>query len=162
MHRLLASLTCFFVMSCKSDWNPTQIPENDEYAQELINPDWGFVEDHFGVEMPEALKQFYSAQESVLLADFDIETPIDVDSSPRIHIEAFSVIGDSPYFTVPGNERFLSIASDGGGGTYQFDPKEQDPEVYLYYVDGSGRFTTGMKLDEFLTAPRLETSLDDL
>lgn len=132
------------------------IPINEDFAQELLHPDWQLVENHFGVAMPECLKAFYADPEKVLVGDFDLETPKEVDGGHRIQVLTFTPINAHSTEAFEGFGRFLEIASDGGEGLYFFDPKEAGQEVYLFVMDGGDLFPTGLSLPQFLEAPRLE------
>jgi len=90
-----------------------------------------------------------------LQTTFDLATPVEVEGRRRIHVEFFDAIGSNSTEHFEGFERFLDIASDGGEGLYFIDPKASDPQVYLFVMDGYDLYPTGLKLSEFLTAPRL-------
>ncbi len=132
------------------------IPTTDDFAQDLLRPNWRLVEEHYGVIMPDLLKRFYSDPKSVLQCEFDLETPKEVEGGDRIHVLTFSRINESSIEPFPEFERFLEIASDGGEGLYFFDPKDPEPEVYLFVMDEYDLHPTGLTLRQFLEGPRLE------
>lgn len=132
--------------------------DHNEYHARLLNPMWELVESHFGCSIPAVLKSFYSDPGKVLQGGFDLRTPVDVDGADRIHIEDFSIIDESSTEHFEGFERFLEIASDGGEGLYFIDPRESDPEVHLFIMDGWDLHPTGLRLGGFLSDPRLEGS----
>lgn len=130
------------------------IPTADEFAHELLHPDWQLVEGHYGVPMPDLLKSFYADPNKVLQVDFDLETQ--VEGLRRIHVCTFTRINESSIEAFPGFERFLEVASDGEEGLYFFDPKDSEPEVYLFVMDGYDLHPTGLSLRQFLEGSRLE------
>jgi len=136
-----------------------------EYEEKLLHPDWVLVEKHFGVPMPQDLKDYYANPAKVLQEDFYLDTPIEVEGKKRIRVCFFSKIDKhSTEWTSDsreGLEIFLDIASDGGEGCYLIDPKEPDPEVHLFILDTWDLLPTGLKLSEFLSNPRLEEDLED-
>ena len=132
------------------------IPATDEFAHELLHPEWQLVERHYGVPMPDLLKSFYADPNKVLLCDFDLETPKPVDGLDRIHVCTFTPINESSIEAFPAFERFLEVASDGGEGLYFFDPKDSELEVFLFVMDGYDLHPTGLSLRQFLEGLRLE------
>jgi hypothetical protein len=132
------------------------IPTTDEFAHELLHPDWQLVEGHYGVPMPDLLKTFYADPNKVLQCDFDLETPKQVDGLHRIHVCTFTRINESSIEAFEGFERFLEIASDDGEGLYFFDPKVPEQQVYLFIMDGYDLHPTGLSLRQFLEGSRLE------
>ncbi len=132
------------------------IPATDEFAHELLHPEWQLVEGHYGISMPDMLKSFYADPNKVLQCEFDLETSGQIEGLHRIHVCTFTRINESSIQAFPGFERFLEIASDGGEGLYFFDPKDPEPEVYLFVMDGYDLHSTGLSLRHFLEGPRLE------
>lgn len=131
-------------------------PEEIEYTEKLLTPNWAVVEQHFNCTIPTILKEFYQEPESVLQSNYDLETPKEIEGYNRIHIECFSQISDFSIEHFEGFERFLDIASDGGAGIYFIDPKQTDIEVYLFIMDSYDLHPTGLTLIDFLTNQRLE------
>lgn len=127
------------------------IPESHQLAQELLNPDWPLVEQHFGVLMPPPLKEFYADRTKILQSRFDLESP----KYGRTHVWSFSTIDHGTIKFFEGYERFIDLASNGGEGSYFFDPKETNPQVYLYDTGDNELHPIGWTLSEFLNAPRL-------
>ncbi|MES2659197.1 MAG: SMI1/KNR4 family protein [Verrucomicrobiota bacterium] len=132
------------------------IPADAEFAQALLHPNWQLVEEHYGVTLPDSLKRFYADPNKVLQGEFDLETPREVEGGNRIHVQTFTRIDESSIEAFPGFERFLEIASDGGEGLYFFDPKDPEPEIYLFVMDGYDLHPTGLTLRQFLEGTRLE------
>lgn len=154
----LLLLAISFVAACdrrEPEFQPASTSSENPYAKLLMNPDWKRLEERFGVPMPVELKAFYGDPAKVLQENFDIKTTKSIAGDYSVHVEDFTPIGDADDVPIPGNERFLQFASDGGGGAYQFDPKEKDSEVIYYFVDGSDSYPTGLSLSQFLNAPRL-------
>jgi hypothetical protein len=123
-----------------------------------LHPDWQLVERHYGVTMPDLLKSFYADPNKVLQSDFDLETPNPVEGLHRIHVCTFTPINEGSIEAFPGFERFMEVASDGGEGLYFFDPKDSEPEVVLFVMDGYDLHPTGLSLRQVLESPRLEPS----
>lgn len=132
------------------------IPQSDEYAQRLLSPQWDLVEEHFGTTISSRLKEFYADPSRVLQSEFDLVTAKEVEGERTIHIQSSEPISSRSIEAFEGFERFMEIASDGGEGLYFIDPRESDPEVCLFVMDGYDLYPTGLSLSEFLTAPRLE------
>lgn len=137
---------------------PELIPQDDEYAQRLLNPRWDIVEDHFGGRVPQQLKDFYADPSRVLLVEYDLETT--ENGNPfegRLYVLSFDVIDED--ITTPYGEydKHIVLAHDEGDGLYLIEPTEEDPDVFYLYMNASGglRFT-GLCLSSFLSAPRLE------
>ena len=127
------------------------IPESHPLAQELLNPDWPLVERHFGCLMPPALKEFYADPTKILQSRFDLDAP----KYGRIHVWSFSTIDHRTIEFFEGYERFIDLASNGGEGSYFFDPKEPNPHVYMYDTGDNKLYPMGLTLSNFLGAPRL-------
>ncbi len=138
-----------------------KIPKTDPRALDLLNPEWRIIEDHFGVQMPSYLKQFYSEPDAVLVCKFDLKTPIEVEFGRRVHIEEFTAISKSTIEFFEGFERFIEFASDGGESLYFFDPKEADHPVYLFSMETYDLLPTGLNLKSFLSGKRLPQKFDE-
>ena len=157
--RLFLLLSISVIASCdrhEPEYKPASTSIEDPFAKVMMNPNWKRLEERFGVPMPAELKAFYGDPAKVLQENFDIKTVKSIERDYRVHVETFTPIGEADDVPIPGNESFLQIASDGGGGAYQFDPKESAPEVIYHFVDGDDSYPTGLSLSQFLNAPRLK------
>ena len=136
--------------------------ESDPYSQQLMHPNWQVVEAHFGVAMPQILKEYYADPAKILQEDYGLETPLEIEGKKRIRVYSFSPItARSISHFGPDFDRFLDIADDGGEAAYFIDPREQDPQVLLFSLETYDLFPTGLSLSEFLTNRRLEHQRDD-
>ena len=152
----IALLLLLAFAGCSKTPKMTSTPEDHEFAQSLLTPNWQLVETHFNSQIPQILKDYYSDPRAILQDNFDLKIPKEVEGYSTIHVEFFTPIDESSIGHFEGFERFLDIASDGGEGIYFIDPKEDDAEVFLFVMDGHDLHPTGLRLSEFLKNPRLE------
>lgn len=147
-------------MACDEPYQPAIIDPSDPAAKQILHPDWQLVEQHLGVAIPNDLKAFYTDSEKVLQEEFEVPIRKSIDGSTRfkVHVQIFCPIDKSSLDPLGGPEGFLRFASDGAGGYYQFKPGSNPCEVYYFFIQDQAIFPTGLTLQEFLLAPRLEPS----
>ncbi|TLD70535.1 SMI1/KNR4 family protein [Phragmitibacter flavus] len=122
--------------------------KNDDYTrrfqERLRSPDFASIEDHFNTSLPATLKDFYGG---VLVMEGCDLTINDEDWS----IAFFEPLdADSMRESWPGCERFVSIANDGCGNEYVFDPLDK-PHPILFHDHETGELdVVTHSLDEFM------------
>ena len=104
---------------------------NDEYSKRFLarlqSPDYKVVEDHFGVELPSLLKEFYSSP--LINGDYVVFS----DDGDEWDIAYFQPIDEeSTREGWPGMEPYLAIANDGCGNDYIIDPKSPPHAVKFH------------------------------
>ena len=124
------------------------------YEEQLVRPEWEIVEKHFDVQIPQILKEFYQDPSRILKFDFRLQTKEEVEDKYFIDVAGFRPVNADVICEIEDENDLFYLASDGAGGAYLFDPTESDPEVILM-VDFCDYYETGLKLSEFLDAPRL-------
>ncbi len=133
-------------------WAPHKRRKKEEnsrrWLERLQTPDFSAIEDHFGVAMPSALKEFYAGD--LVTGDCDLE--INGDDWSIAFFEPLDK--DSLRESWPGCGQFVSVANDGCGNEYVFDPRTEAKAV-LFYDHETGEFdAVTPSLDEFLAAVR--------
>ncbi|MFT5469880.1 MAG: hypothetical protein ACI8UO_005003 [Verrucomicrobiales bacterium] len=128
-----------------------------EFLERLNSPDFVPIESHFGVSLPEALKSFYSTS---MVGD-----GCDIRFESELWTIAFfePLDADSLRESWPGCERFVSIANDGFGNDYVFDPTDETAEVLFYDHETGELDKVAPSLTVFLDAVRrtLKTRNDE-
>ena len=131
---------------------PHQQRKNDEYSKRFIErlqaPDFDAIEDHFGVTMPPALKDFYASD----LVTEGCDLKINGDDWSIAFFEPLDE--DSLRESWPGCEQFVSFANDGCGNEYVFDPRTETKAVRFHDHETGELCDVTPTLDEFLTAAR--------
>lgn len=147
-------------MACDEPYRPSTVDSSDPAAQHILQPDWPLVEQHLGVAIPNELKVFYADSEKVLQEEFEVQIrkPIDTSTRLKVHVQIFCPIDQSSLDPLGGPKGFLRFASDGAGGYYQFNPSSVPCEVYYFFIQDQAIFPTGLTLQEFLLAPRLQST----
>ena len=131
---------------------PQERLKNDEYSRRFLErlraPDFSAIEAHFGVTIPPALKEFYASDQLTGDCDFEINgddwsiaffQPLDEDSLR----ESWS-----------GCEEFVSVANDGSGNEYVFDPKSELKAIQFHDHETGEFYDVTPTLDEFLAVVR--------
>ena len=131
---------------------PQERRKNDEYSKRFLErlqaPDFLAIEGHFGVTMPLALKDFYASD--LVTEDCDFE--INGDDWSIAFFEPLDQ--DSLRESWPGCEQFVSVANDGCGNEYVFDPKTEAKAVRFHDHETGELDDVTPSLDEFLAAVR--------
>ena len=115
-----------------------------KFDERLRSPDFASIEDHFGTSLPTTLKDFYASDLVMKGCDFSID---DEDWS-IVFFEPLDA--DSLRESWTGCDRFVSIANDGCGNEYVFDPYD-DPYPILFQDHETGELdVVTQSLDEFV------------
>ena len=116
-----------------------------EQALELLqNTDFPAVEKHFGVILPVVIKEFYASD----MVGEDCDLKINDDEWYIAYFRRLDA--DSLSESWPGCEKFVSIATDGCGNDYVFDPQSEVKAV-KFHDHETGEFEeVTPTLDEFL------------
>lgn len=124
---------CFIANRLKIHRDLERIQKEDaDYLDRLINPKFEEVEEHFGKELPDFLKQFFQDKRQVLRSDFLVGVADDLG----VHISHFrpcdqrSISEMSEAYQI--DPRFMPIASDGGDLEYFVDPSGEDPPLMQF------------------------------
>jgi len=151
---LLAVFAVLIVWAWRKVFGKVENVRNDEYIKcflaRLHSPDFESVEKHFGVELPLVLKNFYST--SLIDEDYVIF----LKDEKECDIAFFEPIdGDSLRESWPGCEKYISIANDGCGNEYIFDPL-CPPYAVKFHDHETGEIDlVCASLDEFVEAVRV-------
>ena len=138
--------------------------EYEERVKQLQNPRFDLIEAHFKHPVPQPLKELYQNREELLRWRFVVDVPVPQEILDRagddaefeqISVERYEPIdGKTMESWGPGMENYIEFASDGGEGIYCIDPRETDPEVHLFIMDGADLIPLEVPLSEFLSASK--------
>ncbi len=133
---------------------------DESIEQDLANPDWGPIENHFSCEVSPHLKKHYSDRNLLSATLFEVNSPW-ITLPIGVHVRCFSPLNAASVIFFEGLENYIQIARGVLGGRYIMDPRHVDPMVYLHYWD-IGRDpewfrSTGLTLKQFLFSPRYES-----
>lgn len=119
-----------------------------KFLERLRSPDFAVIEKHFGVALPPSIKDFYMSDLVTKECDFSTK-------GKDWSISFFEPIDENSLReSWPGYESLVSIANDGCGNEYVFDPTS-DSKAVRFHDHETGEFNEVTRtLDEFLAEVR--------
>ncbi|WP_013627115.1 SMI1/KNR4 family protein [Rubinisphaera brasiliensis] len=127
------------------------------FLQRLANPDFAFVERHFGCALPDRLKQLYADTEELNRSGFEIVPPKEQDDTEPVYVAFYEPADEeSLKYRFHDGDTYFAFANDGCGNDYMIDPHEPDPPV-LYHDHETGEVTpVAARFSEFMSWERRE------
>jgi hypothetical protein len=118
------------------------------FEERQLHPDFAAFATRYGCEPPPSLLRLYEDRATVLDENFEVVAP----SGDPYFVAWFEPMNEPEW---PDREGLYSFANDGCGNQFLVNPKESDPEVYFYDHEMGQSEDLGMRLSEFLAAPRI-------
>ena len=96
--------------------------------EEIENPDFEFIKQHLGVEVPLILQDLYKSGKV-----FELEEIIVDEDELYFCVTSFAPLNKSRYSPAwPGTENYLNFANDGAGNLLIAKPEENFKKVYFF------------------------------
>jgi hypothetical protein len=117
------------------------------FEHRQLHPDYAAFAAHYGCEPPPPLRRLYEDRETVLADNFEVIVP----SGDPYFVAWFEPMNEPEW---PDLDGFYSFANDGCGNQFLINPRESDPEVFFNDHETGERESLGLRLSQFLVAPR--------
>ena len=127
----------------------------EDFEARLGRPNLPALEGYFGHPLPGALRALYGDMALVASSDLQISVANPVVNEPKCYVAWFEPGDLQTLVKVPVScSGLFPFAGNGAGDQYFVDPKQPDPEVMYFLHETESLKGLGIRLSEFLAAPR--------